>query len=102
MTIIFITKDLWIEYLRLEHGSVATATNNNVDTNLEKPGRFVGGADSINFSTSSTTLVSGLLRTIVGVAPLYGEALTAIRSRVRNDSGVAQTITHTIILFLKN
>lgn len=101
MTLIFNSADFWIESISAEYVALASGANDQIDVNFEKPGRFVGCSDMINYGTSTSTLVNALVRKLDNTSPNYGDAITAIRSRVRNDSGVPQNISHRIIVFLK-
>jgi len=101
MTIIFGKgEEFWIEVLEFDHGVIATANNDDVTIALERPGTFLGASQTMNISTSATTLVMGLIRVGADI-PVKGDSVVQITSRIRNDSGSSQQIDVIMMIFMR-
>jgi len=103
MPVIIDMGDYWIESHFINHGFVGNGLGSNVVFSLDKPGRVVGVSDllSLESAAPAASLNWQVTKADTTAIDVYGEELTQLESRVRNDSGIGLTITKIIMVFLK-
>lgn len=103
MTKIFDKGDFWIETVILAPANVPAGTVLNIDTVLNRPGRFVGGAVSLQFAglVALSNLMTAILRNSAGAVLSYGDAMTVIRISLFNNDVADRSLGATAIIFMK-
>lgn len=96
MTIVRSSNGVNEEVLQSASASIVTATVNTQDLTLERGGVFLGGSVSPFVNAASlggVCMLTAVLTKTDDTVLAYGDVITQVRVKVRNDSGGNRTVS---------
>jgi len=101
MTKVLDLGDFWIETAHINRAAIPAGGFTNNNFNLEKPGRFVGGALALDGDGANIPDIHASLTLTNSGTLLYGAAIIALRVIIANTSAGPLTNGCNVIVFLK-
>ena len=103
MTIIYDKGDFWIESFIEARSSRAAAAAINVNFNLQRPGRFVGGNCCLDTSLAAPQAAecNATITDVLNAELTYGEQIDQVRVRLTNNDPGPVILGVKCIVFLR-